>query len=96
MQSADQQIATVDHSLALMLATGGGLGVYYAESAGVDVTTPRGTFSTGGGKNHADFAWQVIAGTEVAVFDEGAELGSRNTQPKRRKMDQWFARGFSS
>ena len=43
---------------------GGGLGVYYAESAGVDVTTPRGTFSTGGGKNHADFAWQVIAGTD--------------------------------
>ncbi|HEX3227678.1 MAG TPA: hypothetical protein VHQ95_01865, partial [Pyrinomonadaceae bacterium] len=43
---------------------GGGLGGYYAESAGVDVTTPRGTFSTGGGKNHADFAWQVIAGTD--------------------------------
>jgi len=43
---------------------GGGVGGYYAESAGVDVTTPRGTFSTGGGKNHADFAWQVIAGTD--------------------------------
>jgi hypothetical protein len=33
---------------------------------------------------------------EVVVFDEGAELGSRNTQPKRCKMDQWFARRFSS
>jgi opacity protein-like surface antigen len=44
---------------------GGGLGVYYAESAGIDVNTARhGTFSTGGGRNHADFAWQVIAGTD--------------------------------
>jgi opacity protein-like surface antigen len=43
---------------------GGGLGVYYAESAGVDINTPRGTFSTGGGKNHADFAWQIVAGSD--------------------------------
>jgi opacity protein-like surface antigen len=43
---------------------GGGLGVYYAESAGVDISTPRGSFSTGGGRSHADFAWQIIAGTD--------------------------------
>src|SRR6266581_1255671 len=43
---------------------GGGLGIYYAESAGIDVTTPHGTFSTSGGRNHSDLAWQVIAGTD--------------------------------
>jgi opacity protein-like surface antigen len=43
---------------------GGGLGVYYAESAGIEVQTPHGTFSTSGGGNHADFAWQVIAGAD--------------------------------
>ena len=43
---------------------GGGIGIYYAESAGVDVTTPRGTFSTSGGASHADFAWQIIAGAD--------------------------------
>jgi opacity protein-like surface antigen len=43
---------------------GAGVGIYYAESAGVDITTPRGTLSTGGGKNHADLAWQIIAGSD--------------------------------
>ena len=43
---------------------GAGVGVYYAESAGIDINTPRGTFSTGGGQNHADLAWQVIAGSD--------------------------------
>src|SRR4029077_7099041 len=43
---------------------GGGIGDYYAESAGVDISTPRGTFSTGGEANHADFAWQVVAGAD--------------------------------
>jgi opacity protein-like surface antigen len=43
---------------------GGGIGVYYAESAGADISTPRGTFSTGGGANHADFAWQIVAGSD--------------------------------
>ena len=41
---------------------GGGVGVYYAESAGLDFSGPNGNFSTSGGKNHADFAWQIIAG----------------------------------
>ena len=43
---------------------GGGVGIYYAESAGVDLRTPRGTFETSGGRSHADFAWQVIAGAD--------------------------------
>jgi opacity protein-like surface antigen len=43
---------------------GAGVGIYYAESAGLDVKTPNGTFSTAGGHNHADLAWQVIAGTD--------------------------------
>ena len=43
---------------------GAGVGIYYAESAGIDVTAPRGSFSTSGGKNHADLAWQLIAGID--------------------------------
>ena len=42
---------------------GAGVGVYYAESASTDITTPRGTFSTGG-QSHTDLAWQVIAGAD--------------------------------
>jgi len=44
---------------------GAGVGVYYAESAGVEVQDPvTGTtpINTGGGANHADLAWQVVAG----------------------------------
>src|SRR6266550_2062320 len=43
---------------------GAGVGIYYAESAGIDITAPRGTFNGGGGRNHADLAWQIIAGTD--------------------------------
>ena len=43
---------------------GAGVGVYYAESAGAEFQGPHGTFSTGGGKNHTDLAWQIIAGTD--------------------------------
>ena len=46
---------------------GGGVGVYYAESAGVEVQDPvTGTtpINTGGGRNHADLAWQVVAGAD--------------------------------
>ena len=43
---------------------GAGLGIYFAESAGVDVSTSRGSFSTSGGQSHSDFAWQVIAGAD--------------------------------
>src|SRR5947199_6885780 len=46
---------------------GAGVGVYYAESAGVEVVNPvtgRVPFNTGGGASHADLAWQIIAGTD--------------------------------
>jgi predicted porin len=42
---------------------GGGVGVYFADSAGTDVTIPAGTFSSGG-QSHTDLAWQVIAGAD--------------------------------
>jgi opacity protein-like surface antigen len=46
---------------------GAGVGVYFAESAGVEVVDPvtgRVPFNTGGGQNHADLAWQVVAGSD--------------------------------
>src|SRR5436190_3281488 len=43
---------------------GAGLGIYYAESAGAEFQGPDGSFNSGGGKSHADFAWQIIAGTD--------------------------------
>jgi len=46
---------------------GAGVGVYYAESAGVEVTDPvtgRVPINTGGGANHADLAWDVVAGSD--------------------------------
>jgi opacity protein-like surface antigen len=46
---------------------GAGVGIYYAESAGVEVVNPvTGTvpINTGGGQSHADLAWQVVAGSD--------------------------------
>jgi len=46
---------------------GAGVGVYYAESAGVEVVDPvtgRVPINTGGGANHADLAWQIVAGSD--------------------------------
>jgi opacity protein-like surface antigen len=46
---------------------GAGVGIYYAESAGTEVVDPvtgRVPVNTGGGKSHADLAWQVIAGSD--------------------------------
>jgi len=46
---------------------GAGVGVYYAESAGVEVQDPvtgMVPINTGGGRNHADLAWQIIAGSD--------------------------------
>src|SRR4029077_12567136 len=46
---------------------GAGVGVYYAESAGVEVVDPvtgRVPINTGGGASHADLAWQIIAGSD--------------------------------
>src|SRR5205809_2128249 len=41
---------------------GSGVGIYYAESAAAEFHGPHGTFNSGGGRSHADFAWQIIAG----------------------------------
>jgi opacity protein-like surface antigen len=46
---------------------GAGVGIYYAESAGVEVVDPvTGVvpINTGGGRSHADLAWQVVAGSD--------------------------------
>ena len=46
---------------------GAGVGGYYAESAGVEVTDPVTgitPINTGGGKSHADLAWDVVAGAD--------------------------------
>ncbi len=46
---------------------GAGVGVYYAESAGTELTNPNTgtvTVNTGGGRSHADLAWQIIAGSD--------------------------------
>ena len=46
---------------------GAGVGIYYAESAGVEVVNPvtgRVPVNTGGGRSHADLAWQVVAGSD--------------------------------
>jgi opacity protein-like surface antigen len=45
---------------------GGGVGAYYAEAAGADLTfTRRGrTFSTGGGRNSGSFAFDAVAGAD--------------------------------
>jgi opacity protein-like surface antigen len=46
---------------------GAGVGIYYAESAGVEVvdpTTGRVPINTGGGRSHADLAWQIVAGSD--------------------------------
>src|SRR6266511_967046 len=42
---------------------GAGVGVYYAQSANVEVNTPTRVISISGG-DHAALAWQVVAGTD--------------------------------
>ena len=49
---------------------GAGVGVYYAEGAGTQLTNPNTgtvTVNTGGGRSHADLAWQIIAGSEFII-----------------------------
>jgi len=64
---------------------GAGVGAYYAESTDVEINTPFHTF-TAGGRNHADFAWQVLAGTDyywtpkLSTFVEYRYLTYTNTQ----------------
>jgi len=46
---------------------GAGVGIYYAESAGTEVVNPvtgRVPVNTGGGRSHADLAWQIVAGSD--------------------------------
>ena len=45
---------------------GAGVGAYYAEAAGSDITINRTgrTFTTGGGSNSGSLAWDVIAGAD--------------------------------
>jgi opacity protein-like surface antigen len=68
---------------------GAGVGIYYAESAGVQVTDPTtGTtpINTGGGANHADLAFDALAGVDYfftpqwSAFVEYKYLNYQSTQ----------------
>ena len=68
---------------------GGGVGIYYAESAGTEVVNPvtgNVPINTGGGQSHSDLAWQVIAGADYywtpkfATFIEYHYLDYTSTQ----------------
>jgi opacity protein-like surface antigen len=68
---------------------GAGVGIYYAESAGVEVRDPvtgQVPINTGGGKSHADLAWQVVAGADyffnpnMSAFIEYHYLDYTSTQ----------------
>jgi opacity protein-like surface antigen len=68
---------------------GAGVGVYYAESAGVEVVDPvtgRVPINTGGGRNHADLAFDVVAGSDyfftpnLSAFIEYKYLNYQSTQ----------------
>jgi opacity protein-like surface antigen len=72
---------------------GAGVGVYYAESAGVEVVDPvtgRVPVNTGGGASHADLAWQIIAGSDyyfnpkMSAFIEYKFLEYTSTQINTR------------
>jgi opacity protein-like surface antigen len=73
---------------------GAGVGIYYAESAGVEVVNPvTGTvpINTGGGESHADLAWQVVAGSDYffnpnfSAFIEYHYLDYTSTQINTRE-----------
>ena len=73
---------------------GAGVGVYYAESAGVEVVDPvtgRVPVNTGGGRSHADLAWQVVAGSDYffnpnfSAFIEYHYLNYTSTQINTRQ-----------
>src|SRR5436190_14959763 len=49
------------------LYAGAGVGIYFAESAGTQVVNPvtgNVPINTGGGRSHADLAWQIVAGSD--------------------------------
>jgi len=73
---------------------GAGVGVYYAESAGVEVIDPitgRVPINTGGGASHADLAWDVVAGSDYfftpnfSAFIEYKYLNYTSTQINTRE-----------
>jgi opacity protein-like surface antigen len=73
---------------------GAGVGIYYAESAGVEVVDPvtgRVPVNTGGGASHADLAWQIIAGSDyyfnpkMSAFIEYKFLEYTSTQINTRQ-----------
>jgi opacity protein-like surface antigen len=73
---------------------GAGVGVYYAESAGTEVVNPvTGVvdINTGGGRSHADLAWQIIAGSDYywtpkfSTFIEYKFLNYTSTQINTRQ-----------
>jgi opacity protein-like surface antigen len=73
---------------------GAGVGIYYAESAGVEVQDPvTGTvpINTGGGASHADLAFDVVAGADYffnpqwSAFIEYKYLNYQSTQIDTRE-----------
>jgi opacity protein-like surface antigen len=73
---------------------GAGVGIYYAESAGTQLTNPNTgtvTVNTGGGRSHADLAWQIIAGSDYywtpkfSTFIEYKFLEYESTQINTRQ-----------
>ena len=61
---------------------GAGVGIYYAESAGVEVNDPvtgAVPINTGGGASHADLAFDALAGADYFFRPSGARLSSINT-----------------
>ena len=68
---------------------GAGVGIYYAESAGVEVVDPvtgAVPINTGGGSSHADLAFDVVAGADYffnpqwSAFIEYKYLNYQSTQ----------------
>src|SRR6266581_4861305 len=73
---------------------GAGVGIYYAEAAGVEVRDPvtgRVPINTGGGASHADLAWQIVAGSDyfftpnISAFIEYHFLNYTSTQIDTRE-----------
>ena len=73
---------------------GAGVGGYYAESAGVEVQDPvtgRVPINTGGGANHADLAFDALAGADYffnpqwSAFVEYKYLNYQSTQINTRE-----------
>src|SRR5215472_15853736 len=65
---------------------GAGLGGYYASTEGFSFTGPHGETFNGGGRNHADFAWDALGGADyfftpkVSAFVEYRFLEYTSTQ----------------